>query len=80
MVSGLVKDLVAFAFGVYLAIPSEANIGYALIEALGQTARASKSFIAMMPVFKIAVSLVGLYIIVYALAQVGEQIRDNTFV
>ncbi|MBN2421096.1 hypothetical protein JXB27_02340 [Candidatus Woesearchaeota archaeon] len=78
MAKGAIGAIIAFLLGVYFAIPSEANIGYMIVDALAKSP-SSGSFQQIVPVFKATFNLLGVAIVVGDIAYIINQVKKGNF-
>jgi len=72
---GAIVALVAFVLGIYFAIPSQANIGYMIIDALGSSGVNTINT----TVFKGMFSFLAVVIVIVDIAYIVEQFKKGNF-
>ncbi|NQU98432.1 hypothetical protein HQ533_03110 [Candidatus Woesearchaeota archaeon] len=75
---GVIGAIIVFFIGVYFAIPSQANIGYMIVDTLAG-ATPTDSFLNLVPVFKAAFNLLGVAIVVADIMYIVEQVKKGNF-
>ena len=75
---GATAAIFALLIGINFAIPSQANIGYMIIEAFAD-ALPIEPLLRLMPMFKLSFNLVGVVIIIVDITYIIEQAKKGNF-
>jgi len=75
---GAIEAIIIFIIGIYFAIPSQANIGYMIVEALAD-ALPTEPFLKLVPMFKLLFSLLGVAIVLRDIVYIVDQVKKGKF-
>ncbi|MFC1741753.1 hypothetical protein ACFL3V_04430 [Nanoarchaeota archaeon] len=83
MAKGAIAAIIIFIFGLWFAIPSQANIGYMLVESMDDSLcdenTKDNAACKQMWFYKLMMSLIGVLIIVGDVAFIVQQVKRGNF-
>lgn len=78
--TGAIAAIIVFVLGIYFAIPSEANVGYMIVDALAKTPPIESNIIAQQEMmWKVTFSLLGVLMIIGDIAYIITQFKNGNY-